>query len=231
MISNNINNLLIDRRGDTEKSNMTSNYYIKKIKKGLPYTIQLSTLMEKNYIPKKVIIKGTLDNINMENDTSISNILGNSGYLIMEKNLEIPIIMEKDLWYYDIILYNLGDTVTFDKSYPFFEVEIGENYIEDYIMKKTGGVYIEKHDTIHFYVPLNKLSRGYIILGNEKEGNVELSAYKIPFGKALYVNKNVIHNDCFLIGKYNVIYTNTENYKTVLLVNEKKEPIKVKICN
>ena len=78
---------------------------------------------------------------------------------------------------------------------------------------------------------MNKFSRGYIILGKEKDGNVELSAFKIPFGKALYVNKNVIHNDCFLIGNYNVIYTNTENYKTVLLVNEKKEPIKVKICN
>ncbi len=41
--------------------------------------------------------------------------------------------------------------------------------------------------------------------------------------------KNVIHNDCFLIGKYNVIYTNTTTYNTVLLVNKKKVPIKVTI--
>ena len=72
----------------------------------------------------------------MEEGKFKSNILGNSGYFILEKNLEIPIIMEKDLWYYDVMLHNLGDTITFDKSYPFFEVEIGENYIDDYIMKK-----------------------------------------------------------------------------------------------
>ena len=53
MTSNNINNLLIDRRGDTEKSNMTSNYYIKNIKKGLPYTIKLTNLVENNVTPKK----------------------------------------------------------------------------------------------------------------------------------------------------------------------------------
>ena len=229
--NNNINNLLIDRRGDTEKSNMTANCYIKKIKKDIPYKIQISDLIEHNDIPKKVIIKGTLDDIMMESNTSKSNILGNSGYMILKSDLQIPIIMEKDLWYYDVILYNLGDVVLFDESYPLFEVEIGENYIDDYIMKKAGGVYIEKHNKIHFYVPLNKFSRGYIILGKENEGNIELSAFKIPFGKALYVNKNVIHNDCFLVGKYNVIYTNTDNYKTVLLVNEKKEPIKVTIGN
>jgi hypothetical protein len=231
MTSNNINNLLIDRRGDTEKSNMTANYYIKKIKKGTPYKIQIYNLIEHIDIPKKVIIKGTLDDIMMESNASKSNILGNSGYMILESDLDIPIITEIYLWYYNVKLYDLGDTIIFDESYPLFEVEIGEKYIDDYIMKKAGGVYIEKHNKIHFYAPLNKFSRGYIILGKENKDNIELSAFKIPFRKALYVDKNVIHNDCFLVGRYNVIYTNTDNYKTVLLVNKNKEPIKVTIGN
>ena len=41
------------------------------------------------------------------------------------------------------------------------------------------------------------------------KNNIELSAFHIPYGKAFYMSKNVIHNDCFLIGKYNVIYTKT----------------------
>jgi len=225
----NIDNLLIDRRGRTENSNMTANYYIKNVMKNTPYKIQLSNLIKHVHIPKKAIIKGILGNIAMEHNTSKSNILGNSGYIIVEDDLHIPIITETDLWYYNVKLYDIGDVISFDESYPLFEVEIGENYIDDYIMKKAGGVYIEKHNKIHFYVPLNKFSRGYIILGNQTQDSIELSAFKIPFGKALYVNKNVIHNDCFLIGKYNVIYTNTTTYNTVLLVNKKKGPIKVTI--
>jgi hypothetical protein len=47
-----------------------------------------------------------------------------------------------------------------------------------------------------------------------------MTAFSIPFGKAIYIPPNTYHCDACLIGDYNVIYTITGNYKTYLIYNE-----------
>ena len=99
------------------------------------------------------------------------------------------------------------------------------NYIEDYIMDESrgGGIYFEYHNLPHIHIPLDSCSGGYIILAKKIRNNrYDVSAFTIPLGKALYINPNVIHNDCFLIGDYNVVYGMSKNYSTAILKNFNK---------
>lgn len=232
-------NLIINRRTKTEDSNMTSTRFIKEIKKNTNYKITPSTLEESNQgitltITKKKpkinykFIKCDWQNNDMSLETDDSNILGKSGQLKVEENIDIPIINSNSLWYYDVKLYNIGDIISFDDDLPLFEMEVGKNYVKEYIMKIAGGVYLEQHARPHFHMPLDPQATGYIILGKFVEGGIHVSAFKIPFNKALYIPNNVIHNDCFLIGKYNVIYSKTPDYKTMLLIHN-DNPAKVTI--
>ena len=99
-----------------------------------------------------------------------------------------------------------------------FEMNITYDYINEYVMKLGGGLYLEYFDIHHIHIPLNNDSSGYIILAKKKPENIyELSAFQIPFGKALIIPPNITHNDCFLVGNYNIIYGISENYSTAIL--------------
>ena len=232
--------LVIDRRGTTKNSNMTTTKFIKEVKKNQNYKITQNNLQETNdtrcnkEISKikqkninKQFIKCNWDGSVMDLNTDNSNILGKSGKLIVNDNITIPIINSDELWYYGVKLYNIGDIISFELDLPFFEVEVGENYVKEYIMKKAGGVYLETHSRPHFHMPLSKESCGYIILGKKVPEGIDISAFRIPFGSALYMPNNIIHNDCFLIGKYNVIYSKTDDYKTMLLLNNEEKPVNI----
>jgi len=65
------------------------------------------------------------------------------------------------------------------------------------------------------------------VIGKYNGDKIMLSAFKIPLGYGVKIPNNVIHNDCFLIGKYLVIYSKTENYSTVLLKDNYDKAIEV----
>ncbi len=98
-------------------------------------------------------------------------------------------------------------------------MNIGENYVEHFLFKEDGGggCYLEYHNTPHLHIPINKNSCGYLILGKFVDNKVHLSAFKIPFGYAIYTSPFTVHCDGFLVGDYTVLYTVTPNYSTVLL--------------
>ena len=126
----------------------------------------------------------------------------------------------------------LDEIICFDtdiNKLPLFSIDIGRNYMEGYIMKNGGGIYLEKHERPHFYMKDNKSASGYICFAKECTDGIYISAFEVPYRKALYVPDNIIHNDCFLVGKYNVIYSKTPKYTTLKLVNKDLEPIKIKI--
>jgi len=230
---------MIDRRTATPESNMTTTKFIKEIKKNINYKITPSSLEEskqnitlhiikKRSKVNKTFIKCDWNQQGTSLHTDSSNILGSSRKLEVTDNIEIPTIKSSDLWYYGVKLYNINDIISFDEDLPLFEMEVGQNYVNEYIMKVAGGVYLEEHERPHFHMPLNSNSIGHIILGKHIANGLHVSAFQIPLGKALYMPNNIIHNDCFLIGKYNVIYSKTPNYKTMLLIHDNK-PAKVTI--
>ena len=44
-----------------------------------------------------------------------------------------------------------------------------------------------------------------------------VTAFRIPFGFAVYSGPRVIHNDSYLVGAYSVVYAVTEHFSTVML--------------
>lgn len=187
-------------------------------------------------IPKHCILKGKWEH-SKDTQKDKSNILGNIGSFISENDtLEIPIAHTKleTLAYYKAILINKGDCLKFQTKIPLplFSMEIGKDYIKEYMLKEehANGIFIEYHNLPHLHMPIDKHAKGYLILGKKIKNNIyHLSAFSIPYQSAIYTSPNVIHNDSFLIGKYYVIYSKTDSFSTVRLMNSKNKILKTKI--
>lgn len=192
--------------------------------------------------PKSIIIQGKwIKDISSskQKEETISNILGKNGRLYIDtdaKNIEIPIEVAScdKLAYYGAVAIPLGETVTFpdqEAGYPIWAMSLGKSYTKDYIMsEKAGGWYLEWHsDRPHFHMPLSKDSAGFYILGKRLNNEaIELTAFSIPFGKAVFTRRGAIHSDSGLIGnRWAVGYTTSQHYSTALLRNNKNEYIKI----
>ena len=237
---------MIDRQCNEEDSHMTTVRFIREIQPHTNYEITIEDLVPTN---KPITIKSTepeyrdapgiLIDIDWKNskhiksdnmvDDSNANILGDSKLHILKSDISIPLIEEQHLHYYGAQLYELGDIIQFTTLLPLFKMNIGKNYVKNYIMKYTHGVYIETHDRPHLHIPSSPNSSGYIVLGGYAGAQVKLGAFKIPYGKALYICDNIIHNDCFLVGDYYVIYSKTPDYNTLVFVDTDNKPISVVI--
>jgi hypothetical protein len=115
-------------------------------------------------------------------------------------------------------------------TYHYVIVNIGKTYINDYILQENYGcgVYLEYHKNPHFHMPLNENSGGGIILAKKiEEDKYHISCFRIPNGYATYIPPYTIHNDCFLIGKYYVIYSKSEPFSTCLLRNKNDKIINI----
>ena len=159
--------------------------------------------------------------------TNPTNILGGIGLLLTDNQLSIP-CNEGTLSNYRLYgchLVNKNEELLFDtnKDMPVFEMEVGNSYMKDYIFNSNcaNGMYLEYHNTPHLYIAQNNDSSGYLILAKKIDNNnYMISALSVPYGKAVYLPSYTIHNDCCLIGKYNVMYNLAEDFSTVRLVNK-----------
>ena len=232
--------IIVNRHSDSLNSNMTTTKIVNEILPGKMYEITNDNLIlsdfEKSSIPiedgenEYVVIKNNwIDAKNIY--TKESNILGFSGKFIANTNtIKIPI--SKNYSFFGIKMFKKGDHLNFPDlktNIPVSYMDVGINYIDEYIMKKAGGVYLEYHDRPHFHMPLNADSKGYMIIGKVVDDDLLLAAFNIPFGYALYTPENIVHNDCFLLGQYLVVYSKTKYYSNVIMKNKNNEPVKVEI--
>jgi len=184
----------------------------------------MNIVQEKISNLKFVEFKG--DILKSNQNTDKTNILGRIDFLLTDKEIKIPINegLKEYFMYYNCFLLEKDDKIIFDsKDMPLFEMKIGDNYFENYILNKeyANGMYIEYHNTPHYYIS-NENSGGFIILGKKINTKYKISAIKIPLNKALYIPPYVLHNDCCLIGEYKVMYNMAEDFSTVRLVDRQK---------
>ena len=110
-----------------------------------------------------------------------------------------------------------------------------QNYVENYLTNSQ--VYVEFHNLPHYHQPLSSSCSGALVLGkwSAEDTRLELSAFRIPFGKAIYTPPGIVHNDCFLHGEYQVVYGAADEFSSVLLYrqNEINEwtNLKIKIAD
>jgi hypothetical protein len=236
--------IIVNRLGTSTNSYMKTVKILKTIKPNINYKILLNNLMEveevksykqslsynKTIEPKYIEIEGDWILENNENIISNNaNILGNFGKLITDSNINIPINIasQDNIQFYNAKLYNLYDLIQFDfeEDLPLTEMLIGDEYVKNYIDVKHlgGGQYLEYHNIPHFHSPMYSNNSGYYILGKKDNKKIKLSAFIIPFHKAIYTPGNIIHSDANLVGKWLVVYSKTKHYSTVLLQDKKNK--------
>lgn len=230
------NSIIVKRLGTTKESFMITNRIIKAIHPDVNYKILVQDLMplpefkidriglKEITKPKYVDLKTKwLDDKSIE--TKDANILGKFGKIIVPNEISIPVNLAsyENVRYYGASLYSLFDIVKFQakEKLSLTEMIIGSDYVNNYIMNKDygGGQYLEYHDNPHFHSPMSPDCKGCLILGkmNNELTKIRLSAFIIPYYKAIYTPGYVIHNDANLVGKWLVVYSKTDNYSTVLM--------------
>jgi hypothetical protein len=210
---------------NTNESFMKTNKITQIIKKNNIYKFngllfETTNISNLKYLSFNGIWKNTDENFNQ------TNILGGIGLFLTDKELLIPCNegIRSNYQFYGCFVINKNEELIFEsnKDMPLFDMEVGKTYVKDYILNSNhaNGMYLEYHNTPHIYIAQNRESSGYLILAKKIENNYIISALSVPYDKAIYLPPYTIHNDCFLIGKYNVMYNLAEDFSTVRLVNK-----------
>lgn len=208
--------------------------------------------------------------INNKNQNNNNNILGNNEKFIVKdlQKLTIPIEMAtvEKLAYYNCFMLNPNEKFILEgeHSVGLFEMYIGKNYLNDYLLAEEygNGLYLEKHNQPHYYNYLqivennyfndehyindknygynhNHLNRdkkimfeqrGFLLLGKQNDDlSYSITGFIIPNNVGIYLPPNVLHCDGTLRGRYQVIYSKTDDYNTYLLHNEYNNILKLRI--
>ncbi len=165
-----------------------------------------------------------------------ANILGGYGRLTLaQPSLRIPEApaTREALASYGGRLIEVGGAVTFetDANLPVTIVRIGEAYVEHYLKVAAlgGGAFIEYHDRPHLHMPLDDASYGYLLFGRSEGDEYLFSAFRVPFGYAIYTPPHALHADAYLVGRYLVVYSVTKNYSTVVFRTPDSRLIDVRV--
>jgi len=238
--------IIINRKGLSNNSYMKCHKIIRIIEKFIKYKIRSNDLLMSNLQLTKQecinIIKPTNLNIfygkiEYNKDNMSYDIFDNYNYLILNQNtLDIPVIEsnQNNFNYFGAKLHKIGDVIEINTPNKIFlnEVHIGDKYLQDYILQKkfSNGLFLELHDSYHYYQPLNSNSTGYIILAKPINLNqYEIAALKIPYGFAITISSYIHHSHSTLIGEYLIAYgiTQPKNYTKLNIHNKKKQIVKI----
>ena len=243
--------LMLDRKGDSTDAFMRTENFLGHVEPAIVYAFDFkgfkrlgnkesfSYPTREKKEPAHVVLEGEWkSSIDLSNDQA--NIFGGSGSYIFnsdKENFVIPVAncTAEHLAFYTCELIPVGGQVRFEatEELPVSIMEIGKDYPKDYLLRPElgGGAYIEEHDKPHFHMPLSSQAKGYLVVGKRDElGREMLSAFRVPFGYAVYMAPWVIHTDAFLEGRYMVIYSATPAFSTVILRKKNGELVGVKIA-
>ena len=226
--------LVVDRCGDDPQSFMRTEDIVGHVAPGSPYRIGADRLTPFEGSPDIPAIANSAgpppharvggvwnkaENVAADN----ANIFGGLGTLTLaDPTLAIPEApaTAAALGYYGALLLNTGDPVVFetDRNLPITITSFGATYAAGFLQVegKGGGAFVEYHDLPHLHMPIEDTAHGHFLLARADGGDYRLSAFRIPYGQAIYTPPNVLHADPFLVGRYLVVYSLTRHYSTVV---------------
>lgn len=229
--------IYVNRKGVSEKSFMKTIELIE-IFDPLDRVYVSDNSIEKidRRVPNHIKITGKLMN-NVCDVTKVNNILGKNSLLIIDRDhISIPADNTNDdnLSFYGCsIIKDSVLTLGGRHKVGLFKMSIGEDYLKNYLLKKDygNGFYIEYHDQPHYYRFRQSQNgkRGHLVLGRKINDEYYITAFYVPDNVAIYVPPHVLHCDGCLIGEYDVIYSKTDNYKTMILWNKNMEIVDVDV--
>ncbi len=139
-----------------------------------------------------------------------ANSFGGMGALLVPADLKIPTVTASadNVRHYGLQLIPANETFAIDSPrYPIvmMRYEYGKDYKRGFLMQKYGGggIFVETHDFPHIHIPTSPDCGGYIVIGKAVgECEYHFTAFRIPYGHALYTPSNTIHGDGTLVGEY-----------------------------
>jgi len=171
------------------------------------------------------------------------NVLGHNVQLKVnthEQSIHVPLVEAdaSNLAYYGAAIFKDKDRVVFgEEAYPLWKMQLGENYVDQYLMTEEGkGFYLEWHtDRPHWHQPVTPDCGGFYLLAKQVNSlaggqmSLHLTAFHIPFGKAVFTPPGVIHCDAGLTGKNWIVgFTDSQHFSTALVRNAKGQMLDIK---
>src|SRR3989338_857296 len=187
-------------------------------------------------IPKHIELQGDWTD-RYSSAQSAANVLGKFSSFYTDRDKLILPVEESTadkLAYYNALLIDARQSIKIESKccLPVTIMRVEKNYKDGYLKlpEYGGGYYLEVHDTPHLLSPLTSECSGVLLLGKKiASDRYHLSAFKIPFGTAVYIPGGVIHCDGMLIGDIMAIYTVTPDYSTVILKNHQDEVVSIEL--
>ena len=158
-----------------------------------------------------------------------ANVFLDFGAILVPDNFRIPIVEanEANVQHYGLTLIKNHQTVDFlsdEFDLIVAKYHYAKNYKQDFLTeaKGGGGYFVEMHNFPHIHVPLSPDCAGYVIIGKKLSANqFSFTAFRIPYGYALYTPANTIHGDGTIVGEYAIaVATASAEADTVLFYNE-----------
>lgn len=247
-IMKDIDKIVLERRGNDEQSYMITEDVIGYVAPRTVYQLTLDGFIptsspetpriERTEVlspPIHVQVSGTWTRSD-DTNASDANIFGGFGTLELRQSvLEIPEAPStvEAFAYYDAHLIKVGDCLELesDANLPVTLMSIGSTYVDHYlkIEEKGGGAYIEYHDRPHFHMPMDESATGHLILGRSQGDEYVFSAFKIPYGYGVYTSPYALHTDAYLVGKYLVVFSVTEDFSTVIIRTADQELVDLRV--
>jgi hypothetical protein len=159
-----------------------------------------------------------------------ANTFGGMGALLVPDGFSIPTVTatQENVRHYGLQL--IGNEEAFAVSSDEFQIvmmryDYSKDYKKDFLMKKYGGggIFVETHNFPHIHVPLSESCGGYIVIGKQAgSGKYHFTAFRIPYGYALYTPSYTIHGDGTLVGEYALTVADSAmcHADTVLMYNK-----------
>lgn len=190
-----------------------------------------------NKAPDRVTVKATWytatealkNNIKVVSGAS-GNVFGSMGALLVPDHFKIPTVTatKENVKHYGLELIENGKELTIRSEQcdiVMMKYDYTSIYKKDFLMQKYGGggIFVETHEFPHIHIPLSKDCGGYIVIGKKlSETEFNFTAFRIPYGYALYTPSNTIHGDGTLVGEYGLTVADPSmiSADTVLIYNE-----------
>lgn len=139
-----------------------------------------------------------------------ANTFGRMGALLVPKGFRIPTVTATtdNVLHYGLQLIETGSDfsiVSAQTPIALMQYDYTGDYKADFLMKTRGGggIFVETHDFPHIHIPTSPACGGYIVIGKQVSADeFHFTAFRIPYGTALYTPSHTIHGDGTLVGEY-----------------------------
>ncbi len=141
-----------------------------------------------------------------------ANTFGSMGALLVPDGFHIPTVTatRENVRHYGLQLVENGEVfgvTSAQYQIAMMRYDYTKDYKQGFLMQKYGGggIFVETHNFPHVHIPLSEECGGYIVIGKRlADGRYHFTAFRIPYGHALYTPSYTIHGDGTLVGEYGI---------------------------